>query len=382
MTDTETSTPVSITDESAKPWLHRLFENTWYAPQDWRYRGLMYTLLPLVPVFCLLGRYRRWQQIRSRPAKPPVPVIVVGNLTVGGTGKTPLVIYLAQLLKAAGYRPAIISRGYGGRAKRWPQNVTAASHPDLVGDEPVLMASRSHVPVVVGADRNTDIQYLLNYHKCDVILSDDGLQHYRMARQMEIIVMDGQRGFGNGWCLPAGPLREPIQRWLHSDFRLINTDAHTPLSSDARRYQQPLQNDAPDNKEGSDKQTYKMQLVGHQLISLHDHAPKPLRDFAGQTVHAVSGIGHPERFFNQLRAQGLQLIPHSFSDHHRFNKTELCFNDAYPIIMTEKDAVKCRGFSLDSAWYLPVEAQVPETFAQAFLAAFEQCKQAYDRGQF
>ncbi|HHC74077.1 MAG TPA: tetraacyldisaccharide 4'-kinase [Thiothrix sp.] len=375
MTHTDNSTPVSITDESAKPWLHRLFEKTWYAPPHWRYRGLMYALLPLVPVFCVLGRYRRWQQVRSRPAKPSVPVIVVGNLTVGGTGKTPLVIYLAKLLKTAGYRPAIISRGYGGRAKTWPQNVTAASHPDLVGDEPVLMASRSHVPVVVGADRNTDIQYLLNYHKCDVILSDDGLQHYRMARQMEIIVMDGQRGFGNGWCLPAGPLREPIKRWLHSDFRLINMDAHTPLSSDARRYQQTSQSD----NTHTDKHTYQMQLVGQQLISLNHHAPKALSDFAGQTVHAVSGIGHPERFFKQLRAQGLQLIPHSFSDHHRFNKAELCFNEDYPIIMTEKDAVKCRGFSLDNAWYLPVEAQLSEPFDQAFLAAFEQCKREYNR---
>jgi len=347
-----TTLPQASRKPSKKPWLHRLIEKTWYQHDHWSDRLVMWGLLPLVPVFCLLGKYRRWQHIRSRPAPPAIPIIVIGNITVGGTGKTPLVIYLADLLKRHGYRPAIISRGYGGQAKNWPQNVTAASHPHLVGDEPVLMATHTHVPVVVGADRNTDIQYLLNHHHCDVILSDDGLQHYRMPRNLEILVLDGKRGFGNGWCLPAGPLREPQKRWQHGDFRIINGESthHPSIDHD-----------------------YTMQLVGTQLISLNHHAPKSLKDFAGQTVHAVSGIGHPERFFKHLSKQGLQIIPHSFPDHHLFHKTELCFNDPHAIIMTEKDAVKCRGFSLNNAWYLPVEAQLPQAFEHDFLKKLRTC---------
>lgn len=334
--------------QSNTPWFYKAIEQAWYDPKaPWAYRWLKYALLPLVPIFCLLARFRRWQQESRCPKSIGVPIIVVGNITVGGTGKTPLVIYISQLLKSAGYKPGIISRGYGGEADTWPQRVTAASLPHQVGDEPVLMASKTNVPVVVGADRNTDIQCLLNTYDCDVIISDDGLQHYKMPRDIEIIVIDGVRRLGNGLCLPAGPLRESKQRLTDCD--LLVTNGGTALANE-----------------------FGMCVTGDHLVSLNHSDRLELSKLKGNTVHAVTGIGNPERFFKHLEQAGVSIIKHSFVDHHVFQMHQLLFNDGLPVIMTEKDAIKCKGFSVQNCWYLPIEAQLNDTFKQALLHQISQ----------
>lgn len=323
-----------------KPWLHKWLENIWYND------GLgKYLLIPLTPLFCLIAFIRRWQQTQQQSTAINVPIIVIGNITVGGTGKTPLVIKVVNLLKEAGYSPGIISRGYKGTAEEWPQRVIPSTPPHLVGDEPVLMASRTHVPVVVGADRNTDIRCLLNHYQCNVIVSDDGLQHYKMPRSLEIIVIDGLRRFGNGWCLPAGPLRERTSRLDNSSFCVVNGEG------DHQRQ----------------NQEYLMRLQGNLLINLSSAAQMQLSELKGKKVYAATGIGNPDRFYSALQSAGLDIIPHSFSDHHHFQKEDLTFEYDYPILITEKDAVKCRRFQTSNCWYLPVNAILNTAFDDALL---------------
>lgn len=332
-----------VNNQTNQPWFYRAIEQAWYNAQSpWHYRCLKYALLPLVPIFCLLARFHRWKQEKHRPQHSIVPIIVVGNITVGGTGKTPLVIHLAELLKKAGYKPAIISRGYGGKAQEWPQSVTASSDPQWVGDEPVLMASRTNVPVVVGSDRNADIQHVLETEACNIIISDDGLQHYKMPRTLEIVVIDGKRRLGNGLCLPAGPLRESAKRLKTCDF--VVTNGQNPEVAE-----------------------YAMNMTGQRLVRLNAHGTERLDAFAGKTVHAVTGIGNPERFFRHLEQAGLVVIRHCFVDHHFFEEQQLMFDDNHPVLMTEKDAVKCRSFSIAKAWYLPIEAVLSTEFDQAVL---------------
>jgi tetraacyldisaccharide 4'-kinase len=310
-----------------------------------------YTLNPLAlvlwPFSLLYGvamtlrRYAyRWGLLKSE--RLPVPVIVVGNLTVGGTGKTPLVLRLVELLRAAGYRPGVVSRGYGGQAERWPQTVRADSDPRQVGDEPVLLARRGGCPVVVAPDRVVAARALLHDHACDVIVSDDGLQHYALARDLEIAVMDGTRGVGNGACLPAGPLREPAGR-LHSvDFIIGNGMAHVG--------------------------EYLMTLVGERAVNLNDpQISCAVALFRNVLVHAVAGIGHPARFFSALKGHGLRLLEHPFPDHHPFSAADLRFGDDLPVLMTEKDAVKCRGLAQERFWYVPVRAVLDADFERQWL---------------
>lgn len=279
--------------------------------------------------------YRRGWRARVRLA---VPVIVVGNVTVGGTGKTPLVLWIAGHLQAHGWRPGIVTRGYGGRARRWPQVVTAYSDPALVGDEPVLLARRGAVPVVADPDRPRGARWLLA-HECDVVLSDDGLQHYRLARDLEIAVLDGERGLGNGRCLPAGPLREPAGRLDTVDALVVN---------------------------GGDRGArWSMALAPLRLRRVADPEETAALDaFRGCTVHAVAGIGNPARFFALLRGLGMEAIEHAFADHHRFRARDLDFGDGRTVLMTEKDAVKCREFADAHAWYVEVEARIDEAFGE------------------
>ncbi len=332
-----TSLPTEIKN---KPWLHRWLEGVWYHNSAGKY-----LLIPFTPLFCFIAFMRRWQHECKRDNSNKIPIIVIGNITVGGTGKTPLVISVVNLLKEAGYSPGIISRGYKGTAKEWPQRVISSTPPHLVGDEPVLMASRTQVPVVVGADRNTDIRYLLNHYDCDVIVSDDGLQHYKMPRSIEMVVIDGDRRFGNGWCLPAGPLRERVSRLQKADFCIVN---------------------AMDDSQ-TEKSEYLMELKGNHLINLSTAKTITLADLTNQKVYAVTGIGNPDRFFSTLHHHGLDIIPHSFVDHHQFQKEDLIFEHDYPVILTEKDAVKCRKFQTTNCWYLPVTAELPDTFKLALL---------------
>lgn len=282
----------------------------------------------------------------------PVPVIVVGNITVGGTGKTPLVVAIAEHFKNLGYRPGIVSRGYGGKAKTWPQLVTENSDPHEVGDEPILLVQKTKLPMAVAPSRIAAVLMLLEKTNCNLVISDDGLQHLAMGRTFEIAVVDGERQFGNGLCLPAGPLREPVSRLRTVNAVVVN------LSGEEK-------NDALLGKQ--------KRLLAHSYFSMHfkvlplepvfpttEKAPVP-----PTRVHAVAGIGNPERFFLQLEKLGFEIIRHGFSDHHFFSNTDLSFGDNLPIIMTEKDAVKCRKFNLKNAWYLPVEAQVEAKFFAA-----------------
>ncbi len=265
-----------------------------------------------------------------------VPVIAIGNLTVGGAGKTPLAIHVAELLKVQRWSPAIVSRGYGGTV-RAPRGVTLAADPAEVGDEPVLMARRSGCPVWVGPERAAVIAALRQAHPdCDVVILDDGLQHYQLRRDIEIAVVDA-RGFGNGFMLPAGPLREP-------ETRLWSVDAVVA--------------------HGTDKvKGYRMHLEGEEVHRATDaRERRPLKSFAGERVHAVAGIGDPKRFFRQLAQLGLTVVPHPFPDHHPFRARDLEFGDDAPVLMTEKDAVKCKRFAKPQHWVLPVRAAPDPAF--------------------
>jgi tetraacyldisaccharide 4'-kinase len=301
-------------------------------------------LWPVSLLFSLVARARRrWHQCGfSRGESFQVPIIVVGNISVGGTGKTPLVARLVELLREAGYQPGVISRGYGGQSAEWPRHVIADSDPRQVGDEPVLLARRCRCPVVVGPDRVATAQALLDAYECNVILSDDGLQHYRLRRDLEIAVVDGYRRLGNAACLPAGPLREPPSRLRQVDFVVGNGAAR-----------------------GNE---YLMALRGDTAINLADpYVSADLNGFRHGTVHAVAGIGDPGRFFDHLRQVRLRILEHPFPDHHPFRQDDLRFPQDLPVLMTEKDAVKCYSFASENHWYVPVSAQLEPAFEEDLL---------------
>jgi tetraacyldisaccharide 4'-kinase len=310
-------------------------ERCWYG--CCRYRFL---LLPLSLIFFLLVALRRlaYRAGLFRVQRLPVPVIVVGNLGVGGSGKTPLTLCIVQWLGELGYHPGIISRGYGGRA-RAPMPVKADSDPALVGDEPVLLARRGACPLWIGRKRAEAGRRLLTFHpEVDVLVADDGLQHYALDRDMEIVVVDGLRGFGNGRLLPAGPLREPLGRLATVDAVVINGG-----NPDDFILLPPC---------------FAMRLSGATFRNLRDPsrtavAADLVTDSAGRQLHALAGIGHPQRFFAHLERLGLNVIPHAFPDHHVYRAEDL---PAGTLLMTEKDAVKCVAFAPPDAWFLAVDA--------------------------
>lgn len=265
-----------------------------------------------------------------------VPVAVVGNITAGGTGKTPLVIAIVEALHQRGFKPGVVSRGYGGSGLG-TTIVDKQSDPLLVGDEARLIFDRTGAPIAVGRDRVAAGRALIESGSVDVLIADDGLQHYRLQRNVEICVIDGQRRFGNEKLLPAGPLREPLERLDGVGFRVCN------------------------GGEGHAEEVA-MRLVGDQTVLLADSTVRLLADFSGQRVHAVAGIGNPSRFFKQLQESGLDVVEHRFDDHHAFTAQDLEFGDDAPILMTEKDAVKCRAFSRAGTWSVPVRAQLPSSF--------------------
>lgn len=266
-----------------------------------------------------------------------VPVIVVGNITVGGTGKTPLIIWLTEYFKSKGLKPGIISRGYGGNANRRPQQVRIDSNPQLVGDEPVLIAQRTSQPVAVARNRYRAAVELLEHTDCDILLCDDGLQHLSLYRDIEIAVIDGDRRFGNGRCLPAGPLRESIGQLGNVDMLVGNAKAQ--------------------------KNEFLMEYVSEGFVSAHKESEKlELTHFRGKEVHAVAGVGNPQRFFSYLRSLGIKIIKHEFADHYYYQAEDLQFGDSLPIIMTEKDAVKCRALSLPACWFLKINVKMSQTF--------------------
>jgi tetraacyldisaccharide 4'-kinase len=278
----------------------------------------------------------------------PVPVIVVGNITVGGTGKTPLVVWLAQCLTEAGLHPGIITRGYGGSEAI--QAVPPDADPARAGDEPVLLARRSRCPVWAGRARAAAGRALLQRHpEVDVIISDDGLQHYRLAREIEVAVVDGERPFGNGMLLPAGPLREPRRRLRTVDAVVVNAGHGTPVPG-----------------------AFGMRLRGELFVNLREPARMRLaREFAGMRVHALAGIGNPQRFFGTLVDLGMQFSAHAFPDHYAFVPKDLAFPGAEAVVMTEKDAVKCAAFAQDNIWFLPVDAEVDAALGTLILERLE-----------
>jgi tetraacyldisaccharide 4'-kinase len=299
--------------------------------------GITLVLLPVSWLFCFVAIVRRllYRTGLFKVHRLPVPVIIVGNISVGGTGKTPLVTWLVDVLRKNNYTPGIVSRGYGGQATHWPQQVRADSDPRMVGDEAVLLSRRCECPMAVGPDRVAAAEALLEHTECDIIIADDGLQHYALGRDVEIAVVDGVRRFGNQHCLPAGPLREPLGRLASVDMVVTNG--------------------VPGVRE------YRMDLMPGSLRNLKFAERRATLDsFTGQTVHAIAGIGNPDRFFQQLEARSITVIAHPFADHYPFAQDDIIFDDELPVLMTEKDAVKCQSFSTEQHWCVPVDANVDE----------------------
>lgn len=318
--------------------------DAWYENAAW-----LALLAPLSWLFKGIVFFRRKRLRQALKYRPPVPVLVIGNLTVGGTGKTPLVIELARQFIALGFKPGVISRGYGGSQRR-PGLVTANSDPEMVGDEAVLIATNAGCPVVIGIDRVAAIQALLNSTQCDVIISDDGLQHYRMHRDAELMVIDGQRGFGNERSLPAGPMREPKSRMSEVDWVIVNGE--------------DIRGVAPKN-------ALQMKVVPQRLTHLITGRQQGMDELNESVVHGLAGIGNPQRFFSTLRHSGVEVIEHPFPDHAMFTSKDFVFNDELPIIITEKDAIKCRDMDFSEiqgdVWVLSVGVQIPSTLMTSIL---------------
>jgi tetraacyldisaccharide 4'-kinase len=308
---------------SVQSWLNRI----WYerpAPPWW--------MRPLSLCYGAAARSRRYLYVKRlrKSTRVASPVIVVGNLSVGGTGKTPLVCWLVTRLTDLGFKPGVVTRGYGGSVKN-ARLVDSADDPKTVGDESILLARRTGGPVAIGRDRPAASQLLVNAG-CDVVVSDDGLQHYALARDCEIVVIDGDRRFGNGWLLPAGPLREPESRLACADAVVVN-GGPKPLDGALR-----------------------MRLEAGRAVSVIGGAVRALDAFAGRSVHAVAGIGNPERFFRLLRAHGIEVAGHPLPDHAQLRAADISFADQRPVLMTEKDAVKCAAIAGPHHWYVPVTA--------------------------
>ncbi|WP_110950841.1 tetraacyldisaccharide 4'-kinase [Pseudomonas bohemica] len=275
--------------------------------------------------------------------KAPVPVVVVGNITVGGTGKTPLILWMIDHCRQRGLRVGVVSRGYGAKPPSLPWRVQAQQSVDLTGDEPLLIVKRTGVPLMIDPDRSQAVRALLAEEPLDLILSDDGLQHYRLARDLELVLIDAARGLGNRRCLPAGPLREPIERLQSVDALLYNGAG-------------------ADREDG-----YAFQLQPSALVNLRSGERQPVDYFSpGQALHAVAGIGNPQRFFNTLEGLHWRPVPHAFADHAEFSAEALAFTPALPLVMTEKDAVKCTAFAAPDWWYLAVEAVPSAAFVSWF----------------
>lgn len=339
---------------AVQSWLNRI----WYGRSS-----PLWWLVPLSLTYGAVAGLRRAAYAKHllRSVRLPCPVLVVGNLTVGGTGKTPLVCWLVASLERQGLKPGIVMRGYGGSSTK-VQLIDAADDPRVVGDEALLLSRRTGVPVAIGRDRPAAAQLLIE-RGCEVIVSDDGLQHYALQRDCEVIVIDGDRRFGNGWLLPAGPLRESRARLEAASAVVVN--GGRALIDGA----------------------FSMRLDAKNAVALRGGRIQALRDFAGSRVHAVAGIGHPERFFNMLRAHGIEVSGHPLGDHARIGRADILFADRNPVLMTEKDAVKCAGLADERHWCVPVNATFESAESAALLdivmrriAGFKQPLRGFDRG--
>jgi tetraacyldisaccharide 4'-kinase len=322
----------------------------WLNPIWWGHAKPPAWLQALVPIYRLgFLLARKFNSAQQPPGLQDRAIVVVGNIAVGGSGKTPLVVRLCHILLAAGLRPAVVSRGYG-RKHHGLLRVTMDATAEEVGDEPLLIARRTGVPVVVAADRCAAAQVLFD-SGIDVVIADDGLQHHRLPRSLEICVVDGQRDFGNGYLLPAGPLREPLQRLSEVDYMVIN-DGEDSAADTAG--------------------AIPMQLVPGLLYALDGDTSWRLSQFAGCRVSAVAGIGNPQRFFRCLQQAGLHVSEYAFADHHVYGSEDFAaMEPELPIIMTEKDAVKCHDLKLANAWYLSVDASLPSAWESELVAKLQ-----------
>ena len=304
-------------------WLQRV----WYEDA-----GFGWLLWPLTGLYGLVSAMRRMAYQRGwlRSVRVGVPVVVVGNITAGGTGKTPTVIWLVEQLRRRGFSPGIVSRGYGGSHSGTSMRVDADSDPAVVGDEPVLLARRAACPIAVDSDRVRAVEMLID-DGVDAVVADDGLQHYRLQRDFEICIIDGARGLGNGSLLPRGPLRESPERLRQVDAVLVNGPGF--------------------EAEGS----IRFDLQSTDAKRVNGSSEAPLASFAKQTVHGVAAIGNPTRFFDMLRNYGLQVIEHAMPDHAGLSRRALEFGDTFDVLMTEKDVVKLKATMPNRFWYVPVE---------------------------
>jgi tetraacyldisaccharide 4'-kinase len=322
---------LSLADRLTAAWYHGHRALTLLRPLEWLYRRVVQ------------GKRLAFLAGEGDIYRAPVPVLVVGNVTVGGTGKTPMILWLIEHCRARGLRVGVVSRGYGATPPQLPWRVRADDPASHAGDEPLLIVQRSGVPLVIDPQRARAVQALLEQEPLDLILSDDGLQHYRLARDIELVLIDAARGLGNRRCLPAGPLREPAERLSEVDAVLRNGAAE-------------------DDEEG-----YALQLRPTALVNLLSGERVGLEHFApGQQVHAVAGIGNPQRFFNTLEALNWRPIAHPFADHASYSPEALQFSPPLPLLMTEKDAVKCRAFAAADWWYLAVDAAPSPAFVAWF----------------
>lgn len=305
---------------------------------------LTYLLWPLSLVYgCFMVLRRKLYQLHLLKINSfSVPVVVVGNITVGGTGKTPIVIALARFLKEKGWRPGIISRGYGGNTQHFPCLVHQNSNAREVGDEPLLIARHTTCPTIIDPNRSRGVKNLLKRSNCNIVISDDGLQHLSLGRNIEIVVVDGERRFGNNFCLPAGPLREPASRLNSVDFVISKGIAQT--------------------------NEFKLSLIPDYFYQLIQTKNKQAKEFfLDKKIHAVAGIGNPDQFFNTLRKLGLKIIEHPFPDHYLFKLRDFNYGDDAIVIMTEKDAVKCVGFVDARLWCLKTKTELDNNFLNAIL---------------
>lgn len=330
--------------------LEQTFTRAWSRNSSW-----LLLLLPFSWLFSALSAFRR-RYLQSKYQGQPfaAPVVVIGNVSVGGSGKTPLIIELLAGLKARGYSPGVVSRGYGGNAVSYPLSVTADTEVSESGDEPLLIATVANCPVVVDRDRRAAVDYLLANSDCDLVLSDDGLQHYRLHRDIELVVVDGQRGLGNGRRLPAGPLRESPGRLAQVDFVVVNGAAEYKPVVDA----EPM----------SIKPVRFRHLQSGRSVSIEAW----LATTEEKRVHGVAAIGNPQRFADTLSQLGLEVSLHSFDDHQQLQAGDLSFSDKLPVVVTAKDAVKLTGQNIaDNIWSLDVEAVINLAFVDKLVARLE-----------
>ncbi|MFT7471864.1 MAG: tetraacyldisaccharide 4'-kinase [Kiritimatiellia bacterium] len=329
-------------------------ERAWHKRAGW-----LILLWPVSVLFQALTAIRRAvQQSKKRPAELTAPLIVIGNISLGGTGKTPLLITLSQELQKQGFKPGIISRGYGGDAPSYPLSVNSDSDVSQSGDEAFLIAEKTGCPVYVDPDRSAALHALLSHEDVDVVLSDDGLQHYKLYRDLEIVVVDGQRLFSNGFCMPAGPLRESMRRLNEVQHIVVNGDSAREIPQLAR--------------------ASKMQLEPRTLVNLVSGEKRPFAGAPfnmGNKLQAVSALGNPQRFYALLERLPYQLETFSFPDHHNFTAADFKqqgIDEHQPVVMTEKDAVKCRQFAKNNFWYLSVEVNLESQFVERLIEDIRQ----------